>query len=390
MNELFIYISLALIVLLFILSSILYKKTRIWKLIIIILTGGLYAVIEFIPSLITFIAIEKALEYYTYFLFFIVVLLAITFKNKIKITQNLTDYDFFELEKELGDLQDTSDLLRLRFISTIGLLNEGLIFYNDDLEGMFITEQAAKILSTENSDFIMEDYLKQIHKEDQPEYLSAIKKATKKNPNYEVKYRIQKNNGYIWVLEKGHLFSQNKKDYLVASLKGIDMKLFPETMIHELDSIPDESQLTNFIVQARKEKEVFYLVLMHLTNIPDINQRFGRDVGNLMIAEYIKKMRYHFAREHHSIFRITGIEFALIIKEEQKFDVLKRALISGGDLINLRLNIGGIQQVVYPNVGIIKNDPWSSYEVNDFMILGHKTLEEAIRNNKKNFSIYGE
>ena len=390
MNETFIYISLALIVLLFILSSLIYKKMRIWKIIFIILTGGLYIVLKFFPDLITFILVEKALEYFTYFIFFIVVLLAITFKNKIRITQNLTDYDFFELEKELGNVQDVSDLLRLRFISTIGLLNEGLIFYNNDLESMFVTEQAAAILSTKKSDFATDEYLKNIHREDQPEYLSAIKKAGKKNPNFEVKYRILKNNTYIWVVEKGHLFTHNKKDYLVSSLKGIDLKLFPETMIHELDSIPDESQLTNCLVQARKEKEVFHLVLMHLTNIPDINYRFGRDVGNLMIAEYIKKMRYHFAREHNSIFRITGIEFALIIKEEQKFDVLKRALVSGGDLINLKLNIGGIQQVVYPNVGIIKNDPWSNYEVNDFINLGQKTLEEAIRNNKKNFSIYGE
>jgi GGDEF domain-containing protein len=390
MNEIFIYISLALIVLLFILSSLVYKKMRVWKIILIILTGGLYVVLKFSPALITFILVEKALEYFTYFIFFIVVLFAITFKNKIRITQNLTDYDFFELEKELGNVQDVSDLLRLRFISTIGLLNEGLIFYNDDLESMFMTEQAAAILSTKKSDFATDEYLKKIHKEDQSEYLSAIKKASKKNPNFEVKYRILKNTTYIWVVEKGHLFTHNKKDYLVSSLKGIDLKLFPETMIHELDSIPDESQLTNYLVQARKEKEVFHLVLMHLTNIPDINQRFGRDVGNLMIAEYVKKMRYHFAREHNSIFRITGIEFALIIKEEQKFDILKRALVSGGDLINLKLNIGGIQQVVYPNVGIIKNDPWSNYDVNDFINLGEKTLEEAIRNNKKNFSIYGE
>ena len=390
MNEIFIYISLALIVLLFILSSLVYKKMRVWKIILIILTGGLYVVLKFSPALITFILVEKALEYFTYFIFFIVVLFAITFKNKIRITQNLTDYDFFELEKELGNVQDVSDLLRLRFISTIGLLNEGLIFYNDDLESMFMTEQAAAILSTKKSDFATDEYLKKIHKEDQPEYLSAIKKASKKNPNFEVKYRILKSNTYIWVVEKGHLFTHIKKDYLVSSLKGIDLKLFPETMIHELDSIPDESQLTNYLVQVRKEKEVFHLVLMHLTNIPDINQRFGRDVGNLMIAEYVKKMRYHFAREHNSIFRITGIEFALIIKEEQKFDVLKRALVSGGDLINLKLNIGGIQQVVYPNVGIIKNDPWSNYDVNDFINLGEKTLEEAIRNNKKNFSIYGE
>ena len=314
MNDLFIYISLALVVLLFILSSLIYKKMRVWKLILIILTGGVYVVLSFFPDLITFIAIEKASEYYTYFLFFIVVLIAITFKNKIKITQNLTDYDFFELEKELGNLQDVSDLLRMRFISTIGLLSEGLIFYNEDLEGMFVTEQASSILDSEESNFVIDDYLKNIHREDQSEYLSAIKKATKKKPDYDVKYRIKKNGTYVWVYEKGRLFTQNKKDYLVSSLKGIDMKLFPETMIHELDSIPDESKLTKCLVQARKGKEVFHLVLMHLTNIPDINQRFGRDVGNLMIAEYIKKMRFHFAREHNSIFRITGIEFALVIK----------------------------------------------------------------------------
>lgn len=390
MNDLFIYISLALIVLLLVASSIIYKKIRIWKIVIVIVTFLAYGIIKFIPQLITFIVIEKAQEYYTYFLFFLVVLIAITFKNKIKITQNLTDYDFFELEKELEDLKDVSDLLRKRFISTIGLVNEGLIFYDEDLEGMFITDQASKTLLTEKSNFTVEEYTGFINREDQPEYSSAIRKPNKKNPNFEVKYRIKRGDTYIWVVEKGQLISHKKKEYLISTIKGIDMKLFPETMIHELDSIPDESQMTQFLSQARKDKEVFYLVLMHLTNIPDINRRFGRDVGNLMIAEYIKKMRYHFARDRNSMFRVTGIEFALIIKEEQKYDVLKRALVSGGDLINLRLNIGGIQQVVYPNVGIIKNDPWSNYEINDFISLGQKTLDEAIRNNKKNFSVFGE
>jgi len=390
MNDLFIYISLALMVLLLFASTLIYKKLRIWKLVLVIINALVYGAIKYIPDLITFITNDKALEYFTYFLFFNVVLLAMTFKNKIKITQNLTDYDFFELEKELDDLKNVSDLLRKRFISTIGLVNEGLIFYDEDLEGMFITGQASKTLSTDKSDFTVEEYLSFINREDQSEYLSVIKKANKKNPNFEVKYRVKRGSSYTWVVEKGQLVTHKKKEYLISTIKGIDMKIFPETMIHELDSIPDESQMTQYLSQERKDKEVFYLVLMHLTNIPDINRRFGRDVGNLMIAEYIKKMRYHFARERNSMFRVTGIEFALIIKEEQKFDVLKRALVSGGDLINLRLNIGGIQQVVYPNVGIIKNDPWSNYEIDDFISLGQKTLDEAIRNNKKNFSVFGE
>lgn len=390
MNDLFIYISLGLVVLLFVLSSIIYKKMRIWKLLLAILTLALYAWIRFFPELITFMALDQALTYYTYVLFLVVVIMGVFFKNKIKITQNLTDYDFFELEKELEEVKEVSDLLRLRFINTIGLLGEGLIFYDPGLEGMFVTEKTSEIIGAQNNELTLEDYMAHIHEEDRSQYQQTIKKASKKNPNYELKYRIAKGNTHTWVVEKGHLFNHGGKDYLVASLKGIDIKLFPETMIHELDTLPDESQLTQLIIQAKKDKETFYMVLMHLTNIPDINRRFGRDVGNLMIAEYIKRMRYHFAREHNSIFRITGIEFALIIKEEPKYEVLKRALLSGGDLINLRLNIGGIQQIVYPNVGIVRHDPWSNYEVNDFLSLGHKALEEAIRNNKKNYSIFGE
>ena len=390
MTELFIFISMGLILFLFILSSIIYKKTRIWKLILIIIVFGVYGIIKFIPSLITFLTVDEATEYYTYVLYLLLVVIAITFKNKIKITQNLTDYDFFELEKELENVKDVSDLLRLRFISTIGLLNEGLVFYDEDLQGTFITEKAKEIIMANNSELTIDEYMSYIHEEDRSEYQQTIKKVNKKNPKFEIKYRVIRNNSHIWVVEQGKLFTHNNKDYLISTIKGIDMKIFPDTMIHELDSLPDEEKLSQTLTQARKEKEAFYLVFMHLTNIPDINRRFGRDVGNLMIAEYIKKMRYHFARDLNSIFRVTGIEFALIIKEEQKYEVLKRALVSGGDLINLRLNIGGIQQIVYPNVGIVRHDPWSNYEVSDFMNLGHKALEEAIRNNKKNYSIFGE
>jgi GGDEF domain-containing protein len=269
-------------------------------------------------------------------------------------------------------------------------LNEGLIFYDEGLSGMFVTEKSAEILSIKNSDLSFDEYINLVHPEDQAEYQVNVKRVNKKNPNYEIKYRVKRNQTYIWVVEKGKIFNHGNKEYLISSLKGMDLKLFPETMIHELDSIPDEEKLAQVLSQSRKDKEVFYLVFIHLTNIPDINKRFGRDVGNLMIAEYIKKMRYHFARDLYSIFRVTGIEFALIIKDEQKYEVLKRALVSGGDLINLRLNIGGIQQIVYPNIGIIRHDPWLNYEINDFMALGNKALEEAIHNNKRNYSIFGE
>ncbi|MGE0003005.1 MAG: diguanylate cyclase, partial [Candidatus Izemoplasmatales bacterium] len=211
-----------------------------------------------------------------------------------------------------------------------------------------------------------------------------------KNPTYEMKYRIQRGSGHVWVEEKGKVFEFDKKTHLISMIKGMDIKLFPDTTIHEIDSLPTEVQLVPYLSQIMKEKEPFWLVMIHLTNIPDLNARFGREVGNLMIAEYLRKMRYHFAKDINSIFRVSGIQFALIIREQRKYEVLQRALQSGGDLVNLSLAIGGIQQVVYPNLGIIRNDPWSTHAVNELVSLANKALSEAITSVKRNYNIFGE
>lgn len=390
LNDYLIYASLGLIVFLTVINALVYKKLRVWKVIIGLFTIGVYAALLYSPVWIPYVSRELVNEYYIYWLYFVVLILAVSFKNKIKITQNLTDYDFFEIEKELDETRSSSELLRLRYISTIGLIQEGLIFYDQDLNGLFVTEQFLKLTDTKQNNFSMEDYVNMIHEDDQQSYLQNIKKIGKKYPSLEMKYRIKRNNGYVWIVENIRSFDFDKKTQILSSVRGLDIKLFPETMIHEIDSLPQESQFIQYLTQIMKDTEPFYVIMFHLTNIPDINQRFGRDVGNLMIAEYIKKMRYNFAKDVNSIFRITGIQFALIIREQRKYDVLARALQSGGDLINLSMNIGGIQQVVYPNLGIIKKEPWSTYSVNEIVNFSNKALMEAIKSPKRNYSVFGD
>ncbi|MFA5290408.1 MAG: diguanylate cyclase [Candidatus Izemoplasmatales bacterium] len=384
------YIMMGSLVLLTVFQWIIYRKFHVFKFIVLILIGALFLGIKFYSEWFTFISIAELKTYFIYGLFLVSLVYAITFKRKIKITRNLTDYDFFELEKELSETKTQSDLLRLRYISTIGLVNEALIFYNEGLDGLFVTEQFQTISKKEKSEYTFEEYVAMIHEDDRGQYMSTIKKANHKNPLYDIKYRIISEGFSIWVEEKGKSFGFEKQDHLIAAIKPIDIKLFPETLIHEIDSLPNEQNLVQYVSAALKETEPFYLIMIQLTNIPDINARFGRDVGNLMIAEYIKKMRYHFAKDINSIFRVTGIQFALIIKEQRKYEVLYRALQSGGELINLMLNIGGIQQVVYPNLGIVKHEPWSTYTLNELISLSNKALQEAIHNNKKNYSVFGE
>ncbi|HOP57072.1 MAG TPA: diguanylate cyclase [Bacillota bacterium] len=390
MAYLFIYISLGAMFLLMVTSALAYHKFSVWKTILFFISGGAFIIMRFFPELVPFVSFDVIKPYYEYTLYLMVAIYAFTFKRKIRITKNLTDYDYFELEKELDEIKTTSDLLRLRYISTIGLISEGLIFYDDDLTGLFITDQLSLLIGKGKNDLAMEEYADIVHKDDRAAYLSTIKKVSKKNPTYDMKYRIVRENVSIWIEEKGKAFEFDRKTQIISTVKPIDIKLFPDTSIHEIDSLPSEQNLIQYLTQAMKETDPFYLIMIQLTNIPDINNRFGRDVGNLMIAEYIKKMRFNFAKDVNSIFRITGIQFAIIIKDQKKYEVLHRALQSGGDLVNLTLSIGGIQQVVYPNLGIIKREPWDTYTINELTGIANKSLAEAIHNPKKNYSVFGE
>lgn len=390
MTDLLYYFIIGLMVIIFILSIMIYKKLNIFKLIILLLMLFLIVVWEFFPSLITDLVSFSYLEDVYYgILLIVVIFFSITFRHKIKVTKNLTDQDFFELEKKLEQVNDSSELLRKRFIHSIELMNEGLIFYESDFSSLYITDQIKTLINLQKNALSMESYTNLIHEEDKKMYEQTIKKVNAKLSTFEIKYRIQTDESYAWIIEKGKVFKHDREEHIISTVKPVNLKLFPDTLIEELDSLPYEDDLTKTLSTLRKGKDTFYLVMLHLTNIPDVNKRFGRDVGNLMIAEYIKNMRYHFAREKQTLFRITGIQFALIIKDDLKYQNLHRALTSGGDLINLKLSIGGIQQIIYPNLGIIKHDPWSKIDINDLISLSNKALEEAISDQKNNYSIFG-
>ena len=73
------------------------------------------------------------------------------------------------------------------------------------------------------------------------------------------------------------------------------------------------------------------------------------------MGEYLKKLQYNFIKEESSIFRITGITFGVIIKDDKKFVFLERALTGSGELFNLSMVFGGVTQTLYPNLGIAES-----------------------------------
>lgn len=293
-------------------------------------------------------------EYYSYATLGVFTLFLIVNAFKGIFKKDLSEFDYYELKEELETLGETTELLRKRFISTIELIHDGICF-NDEEEKSFGTDRYINILGLENNEFDKETHEDLIYKDDLVQYRSIIEKLNKKNPLYTTTYRVEKNGSTLWIKEVGKKIFMNKKISYISIIKPMDMKQFPDTEIEVLNNMPGYKEMYIEMQRLAKQKTPYNLILIQLTNIPKINEKYGRDIGDLMMGEYLKKTRFSFIKDDSSLYRMGGINFGLIIKDEKKYEILERALINGGDLLNLKMIFGGITQTLYPNLGVAES-----------------------------------
>ena len=309
----------------------------------------------FIVGFIYFIIYDdlesKEFEYYSYATLGIFVLILVVKSFKGTFRKDISEFDYYELEEELETLKEVTELLRKRFISTIELLNDGISF-NDEGEKSFGTDKYISILGLKNNEFDKETQENLIYRDDLIQYKHILGKLSKRNPIYSTTYRVEKNGSSLWIKEVGKVIYLNKKTSIISIIKPMDINQFPETEIEVLNNLLGYKKMYNEMQRLIKIKQPYNLVLIQLTNIPKINEKYGRDVGDLMMGEYLKKTRFNFIKDNISLYRMGGINFGLIIKDEKKYEILERALVNGGDLLNLKMIFGGITQTIYPNLGI--------------------------------------
>ena len=330
---------------------------------------------------------SKNFEYYSYatLIIFILVLVLKSFKGDFR--KDISEVDYYELEEELKALGEVSELLRKRFISTIDLLNDGIAF-SDTGEKSFGTDRYISILGLKSNEFSKETQENLIYRDDLIQYKNILDKLSKRNPIYSTTYPVEKDGSTLWIKEVGKKIFMDKKSSIISIIKPMDINQFPETEIEVLNSLPDYKKMYNEMQRLIKIKQPYNLVLIKLTNIPKINEKYGRDVGDLMMGEYLKKTRFNFIKDNISLYRMGGIDFGLIVKDEKKYEILERALVNGGDLLNLKMIFGGITQTIYPNLGI-SEAPYTGKTAD-------KVIEEALEalsfslkeNNSENHCFY--
>ena len=266
------------------------------------------------------------------------------YKGRICVGEKKTDFDMLAVERELSDRNAELESIRHKFIATLELSEEGLFYIDLDERTIWASDSLVASLHLPGNLIDLTDFRRLIEAEDLKKYLAILGDLTINKRKYATSYRMMINNQYHWFREKGiRLFEDQQSATIMGTLNPIQTKHFQASHIDELDNLKDHNDFMVHMHQLFTNNRYFQCLIFRLKNIPKINETYGRDVGNMLMAEYIKKMRQNFVSESGGIFRISGIEFAVTLTDPRKMEVLESGTKSNPTFLNLQMQYGSIQ-----------------------------------------------
>ncbi|VEU79631.1 sensor domain-containing diguanylate cyclase [Haploplasma axanthum] len=281
------------------------------------------------------------------------------FKGRIVVGERKTDFDLLGVEKKLSESNKDLESIKLKFIATLEISKEGLFYIDLDQRIIWASDALVQILNLPDNTLELNDFRKLFHPEDLTTYLSVIGELSLSKQQYYLKYRILKDGNYIWVEERGkRIFDDHTTTTIMGTLNPINAKHFRSTNIEVLDHLGNYHELLVKMKKLIDKDNYFYVLLIELKNIPKINEEYGWEVGNMLMAEYINKMYSSFVTENGGVYRMSGLKFVVLITDPRKMDFVQKGIRSNETFLNLSMRYGSIQSEleVFAGVSVSKED----------------------------------
>jgi GGDEF domain-containing protein len=172
-----------------------------------------------------------------------------------------------------------------------------------------------------------------IHPDDISFYKEKMKEITSKDGDYSISYRIFNGSSYYYIKEDGARISSGKSVELCGIMKVVDNYRFEKTDTI-LDNIQTEPEMLARLNTLINLQQPFLAIHFELTSIPEINDKYGRAIGNLMINDYVDFIKTKFVNDNQ-IYRISGLEFVAFITDLRKMDILKNNLANNDKMLHV-------------------------------------------------------
>ena len=251
------------------------------------------------------------------------------YEGRILIGEKKSEDNLVGMESDLKEASEELDILRSRFITILEKTNEGIYFANLEEGYIWFNDVLVKRLSLSGNNISLDEFYKNIHSEDINLYKERIVSSSSE---YDLKYRFNTGSSYIYVEERGRKITSGKSKELCGIIMPIDDYGFGKTQTM-LDEIKLEPEMFARLKQLESTDKIFQVVVFKIASVPEINEKFGRAIGNLQLAQYVNFFRNTFVTDNQ-IYRTGGLEFVAFITDYRKMDVLKNNLYNGEKILH--------------------------------------------------------
>lgn len=275
------------------------------------------------------------------------------YRGRMCVGEKKTDEVLMEVERELKQTDFELESIRHKFIATLELSEDGLFYVDLDDKTIWINDIVREQLKLPSNTLKVEDYRALIDQDDIKKYLQVTNDLTPNKASYVVTYRLLVDGQPVWIKEKGkRLFEDKQNAVIMGIMTPMHSKHFRKTGVEVLDSLKDENYILPDLKALIKTKRPFQLAIINLKNIPKINEMYGRGIGNMLMGQYILRLKQTFVTESSDLYRISGLEFALTITDQRKMASLHKGIKAEENHLNMTIEYGSITAELEVFVGV--------------------------------------
>ncbi len=275
------------------------------------------------------------------------------YRGRMWIGEKKSDEVLLKAEKELNEKRDELEGIRYKFIGALELTHELMFFIDITERYIWFNDNYKNELGLKGNTLGLDDFRRLMTDEDAFNYNKKIAELTHNKPFYDVKYRILKNGKYTWVNERGkRLFDDKNSSIIIGFVDIVKSNEYEKLGIPEVDNCLTDKELKEDVEILYNNKRTFELLAIRINNLPEINEKYGRSVGNMVLGEYIKNILYNIKTESSNIYRITGQDFILTVTDPRKMQVLDKAFKVEAYPLNMKFKYGSEEIEVKATSGI--------------------------------------
>lgn len=282
------------------------------------------------------------------------------FSGRLFVGDKKSSDNLVGMEKNLAESMNELELIKSRFVTILDKTNEGIFFTNISNESIWLNDSIVQKLNLNSNSLSLEDYRKNIHPEDLALVKAKLAQVNNINPDYSCSYRYDIGSQYIYVKEEGSRISNGIEVELCGMMTVLEGSSFEKTHT-ELDKVYGEAELFAKMKQLFDQNKTFQIVYFRIESIPEINEKCGRSIGSIALAEYIKLIKHRYV-DSDMIYRVSGLDFVALITDYRKMDMLKNALVNGEKILHVSAEYGNTDVKIEVLMGISNSTDAADYK----------------------------